>query len=136
MRRQSTLPLLCLVAILAPSALALDPTSPSPLGVVAVETQVGTIVSWLPPKEATSEPVTYRVYGVEGSTLVLLDEVPGELHTQVSSSFVFYAVSAVVGGVESSPTRSTGGVCVDRSDGTPPFHVYECGRIPTELDLS
>jgi hypothetical protein len=97
------IPLAIATALLVAAPAIASPMSTAPASVVvAMAGPLNTLIDWAPVAGADS----YRVYGVDGSTTVLLTET-ADVYALVETGFNTYAVSAMVGGSESRPTSSS-----------------------------
>jgi len=98
---------------LAASALALDSTA---------------LVSWIP---AIETPDSYNVYGIEGDSTSLLASVGGDdVIAEVAGGFASYAVTAVIDGVESTPTLTSSASsdgCLTIYTNPPGVDIGNCG---------
>jgi len=125
------------MAVVLVSLLAVFPqgaagSTAAPLDVEATVVADSAVVTWVPSPLAAGPDVSYRVYGESQGGLVFLAEVPPDTKAIVDGSYEGYAVATVMGGVESEPTPSRDGACIDAAPGQiPPYYIHNCGLIFT-----
>lgn len=124
-------PLVVALVLLLPTV-ASDATITRPIAAFAFESNGGAVVSWIPGPEPAD---FYRVYGVRGETLVPLVDVT-EMRAEVPLGFPAYGVTAVSGGVESTPAIAVlTGLCVyvDWTVVPPAYAIGDCDDIPAKV---
>lgn len=117
------------VAILmqTPMAQAADAWAPAAVFATAATSDAASlaVIAWTPGAVAAD---SYRVYGVEGGSLVLLVTAT-DLTTTAPAGFATYAVSGVKNGVESDPTFAVFVPCIDVELHPPNASWGNCGAL-------
>lgn len=98
-----------------------------PLAATTIVSDGEAFITWTPGEESADE---YRVYGLVGEVMHLLDVVTDATVTQVPATYSQYAITGVKHELESEPTLSltAPNLCIWIEQGPPPSVSAGCSR--------